>query len=160
MKGSVLITVLVLAFLIGAAFAGTEDEADTIKAGAERSELDAKVLEILGKSCVSSICHGGENPKMQMSLEAAHIPEILVGIPSKQNSELMLIDVKDPSRSYFLLKLTGGEGMKGKKMPVMKAPLTEDELAAIAAWVESIAEKAQVAPLSAPNVELHPLDRK
>lgn len=152
MKESALITILILVFMIGAALPGTGDETDTVKTTSESVELEAEVIKIFGKSCAASTCHGGEHPKMQLSLEADSIPANLVGVPSRQNDELMLIDTKDPSQSYLLIKMTGGEGMKGKKMPVMKAPLTEDELATVTAWIGGFAE---VAPLSAPNINLH-----
>ena len=139
MKGFALTATLALVFLLGAAIAGPGDEADTLKAAPEgdssAQKLEMKVKEIFGKSCATSGCHGGEHPKMDLSLEADDIPANMIGVPSRQNSKLMLIDTKDPSQSYLLLKMTGGEGMKGKKMPIMMAPLTEDELNAVMTWV-------------------------
>ncbi len=158
MKGSVLVTFLALVFLMGAAFAGTGgDEADSVKADTEGDTavegLNMKVMEIFGKSCATSGCHGGENPKMQLSLKADDVPKNLIGIPSKQNDKFMLIDTQDPSRGYLLLKLTGGEGMKGKKMPIMKKPLTEEELSTVRMWVKGLQ-----APLSAPTMNIRPAD--
>ena len=154
MKGSVLVTFLALVFLMGAAFAGTSgDEADSVKADTEgdtsAEKPDMKVREIFGRSCATSGCHGGEYPKMQLNLEADNVRANLIGIPSKQNGELMLIDTKDPSRSYLLLKIAGGEGIKGKKMPIMKKPLTEEELSTVRIWVEGL---EVLAPLSAPII--------
>lgn len=154
MKRYILVCVLALTFLAGIVFAGQEEEADTVSTGSRKDELEIRVTEIFGKSCATSTCHGGEHPKMQLSLEAEEIPANMIGVPSKQNGELMLIDTKDPSLSYLLLKVTGGEGMKGKKMPVMLAPLTDDELASVMTWVRGFAEEA---PLSRPIInELHP----
>ena len=143
MKGSILTIILALAFLFGVAIAGPGDEVDTIKAIPEGDDsaqkIDMQVREIFGKSCATSTCHGGEHPKMQLSLEADDIPANMIGVPSKQNGKLMLIDTKDPSQSYLLLKMTGGEGMKGKKMPIMMAPLTMDELTAVMTWTRGFA---------------------
>ena len=148
MKGSVLLSVLVLVFLLGAAIAGPGEEADTLKAVPEKDasaqKLDMKIVEIFGKSCATSSCHGGEHPKMNLSLEADDIPANMLGVPSRQNGKLMLIDTRDPSQSYLLLKMTGGEGMKGKKMPIMKAPLTEDEKTAVMTWIRGFAGAEQV----------------
>lgn len=159
MKGSALLALLVLVFLIGAAFAGPDDEADTLKAVPEGDtsalKLDITIRAIFGKTCSTSGCHGGEHPKMQLSLEADDIPANMIGVPSKQNDKLMLIDTQDPSQSYLILKMTGGEGMKGKKMPIMKAPLKEEEMKAVMTWVDGFAENA---PLSGPDVRLHPSD--
>ena len=150
MKRSSLVMVLALVFSMGAVFAGTGgDEADSVKAATEEDtsavKLDMKVREIFGRSCATSGCHGGEQPKMKLSLAADDVPINMIGVPSKQNGKLMLIDTEDPSRSYLLLKMTGGEGKKGKKMPIMKKPLTEDELSAVITWVEgfAVAEKAE-----------------
>jgi hypothetical protein len=140
MKGYVLLTSLVLVFLIGAALAVPGEEPDTFETVSEESELDMKVRGILGKSCAGSGCHGGKQPKMDLSLEADAIPANMIGIPSGQNGELMLIDTKDPSQSYLLVKITGGEGMRGKKMPIMRAPLKEDELEAVMTWVRGFAD--------------------
>lgn len=163
MKGFALIATLALVFLIGAAIAGPGDEADTLKAAPEgdasAQKLEMKVREIFGKSCATSGCHGGEHPKMDLSLEADEIPVNMIGVPSRQNSKLMLIDTKDPSQSYLLLKMTGGEGgIKGKKMPIMKAPLTEEEMAAVRMWVEELPVPA---PLSGPTIiKLTPIPKK
>jgi mono/diheme cytochrome c family protein len=154
MKGSFLVTFLALVFLMGAAFAGTSgDEADSVKAATEEDasaeKLDMKVQEIFGRSCATSGCHGGEYPKMQLSLEADDVPVNMIDVPSKQNDKLMLIDTKDPSRSYVLLKMTGGEEIKGKKMPIMKKPLTEEELSTVRTWVEGL---TKLSPQSAPII--------
>jgi hypothetical protein len=146
MKGYALFMVLAVTFLIGAAYAGQAERPDTAKAvpagDASARKLDMKAKEILGKNCATSICHGGKNPKMHMNLEADSIPADLIDVPSKQNAALMLIDTKDPSKSYILLKIKGGEGMKGKRMPLMKAPLTEDEHGAVTAWISGFAGTA------------------
>jgi hypothetical protein len=147
MRGPTLAAVLVLVFLVGAAFAGQEEETDTLKTvpkeDAAAKKLDMKVREIFGRSCASSLCHGGEHPKMGLSLEPEAIPGNMIGVSSGQNAELMLIDTKDPSRSYLLLKITGGDGIKGKKMPIMRAPLKEDELISVMTWVRGFAEEAE-----------------
>ena len=140
MKRYILVCVLALSFMAGLVFAGQDDEADTVKTESGNDELDIRVRAIFGKSCATSICHGGEQPKMHLSLEADKMPANMIGVPSRQNGELMLIDTKDPSRSYLLLKMTGGEGMKGKKMPIMMAPLTKDDLASVMTWVRGFAE--------------------
>ncbi len=153
MKRNILVCVLALSFLAGIVFAGQDEEADTVITESGDDELDIRVRAILGKSCATSTCHGGEQPKMQLSLEAGDIPANMIGVPSRQDGELMLIDTKDPSRSYLLLKMTGGEGMKGKKMPIMMAPLKEGELTAIMTWVNGFAGEA---PLSSPTVRIVP----
>jgi hypothetical protein len=105
--------------------------------------LDMKVREIFGKSCATSGCHGGKSPKLQLSLEAEDLPASLIGIPSRQNDKLVLIDTKDPSQSYLLLKITGGDGMKGRKMPIMKPPLSDEEMKSVVTWIKGFVSKEQ-----------------
>lgn len=145
MKRYILISVLALSFMAGIVFAGQEEAADTVSTESD-SELDIQVNGILNKSCASSTCHGGKSPKVGLSLEADNIPKNMIGVPSRQNGELMLIDTKDPSQSYLLLKMTGGEGMKGKKMPIMMAPLSEEEMRAVMTWVRGFAAPADEDP--------------
>jgi hypothetical protein len=137
MKGHILTGILILTFLAGTVLAGHEDP-DT--ASVENGELQAKVNKIFSKSCATSGCHGGKHPKMQLSLEADDIPDNMIGVPSKQNGDMLLIDTNDPSKSYLLLKMTGGKGMKGKKMPIMKAALKKDELEAVTEWIYGFEE--------------------
>lgn len=143
MRKYILISLLTLSFMAGVVFAGQDEEADTVKTLSESEKLEARVTKILNASCASSTCHGGKNPKEKLSLEADDIPENMIDVPSRQNSELMLIDTKDPSQSYLLLKMTGGEGMKGKRMPVMMAPLKDDDMKDVMTWVRGFAVPAE-----------------
>ncbi len=139
MRRYILISVLALSFIAGVVFAGQDEEPDTTETESVENELDVRVREIFGNSCASSTCHGGDHPKKDLSLEAEDIPENMIDVPSAQNSEYMLIDTTDPSSSYLLLKIIGGEGMKGKKMPIMAAPLSDEEVKAIMTWVREFA---------------------
>jgi mono/diheme cytochrome c family protein len=134
MKRSLVIGILLLAFMAGAAFNAAEEEK-------KEQPLDEKVMEIFSRSCATSGCHAGKSPKAGLSLEAEKVPGNLVGVKSMQNTKRMLIDAEDPAGSYLLLKITGGEGMKGKKMPIFKKALTEDEIKAVTLWVMEFGEK-------------------
>lgn len=139
MKRYILVCVLALSFLAGVVIAAQDEEPDTTGTEPVENELDVMVMEIFGNSCAASTCHGGDNPKEDLRLEPDDIPENMIDVPSEQNSEYMLIDTIDPSSSYLLLKITGGEGMKGKKMPIMAPPLTDEEVKAIMTWVREFA---------------------
>lgn len=139
MRKFVLICVLALSFAAGVVFAGQDEEPDTTGVEPVENELDVMVRGIFGQSCASSTCHGGDHPKAGLSLEAEDIPENMIDVPSVQNSEYMLIDTVYPSSSYLLLKITGGEGMKGKKMPVMAKPLSDEDIKAIESWIREFA---------------------
>jgi hypothetical protein len=139
MRRYVIISVLALSFLAGVVLAGQEEEPDTTGTESVENELDVRVREIFGNSCAASTCHGGDHPKMDLSLDAEDIPENMIDVPSVQNSEYMRIDTIDPSSSYLLLKITGSEGIKGKKMPIMAPPLSDEEVKAIMTWVREFA---------------------
>jgi mono/diheme cytochrome c family protein len=152
MKGSILLVILALAFSIGTALSDTGDRSDSAAAVAEKDsiskELDLKVQKIFDRSCATSGCHSGKNPKAGLSLEGEAVFADMAGVKSGQNAEMLLIDPENPSRSYLILKITGGEGMKGQKMPIMKKPLTDEELSALKDWVAQPAP----APLAAPTL--------
>lgn len=164
MSGRTLVLLLVAALAAGAAWApaGGQDTTTAQPPEDARAELDATVAKIFTRSCATGGCHSGQNPKMQLDLSAEAIPASLVGVPSRQADEFMLIDTEDPARSYLLLKLTGGKGMKGKKMPIRAHQLSAEEMAAVSAWVawfggaKTSADTA-VAPLYGPKINIHPL---
>jgi hypothetical protein len=143
MRTFLLICVLAMSFTAGVVYGGQDEDPDSIAADTTASRLDMEVREILGHNCATSICHAGKRPKMDLSLEADDIPANMIDVPSRQDSDLMLIDTGDPSRSYLLLKITGGEGMKGRKMPIMKDSLDEKEIRAITEWVEQFAVRKE-----------------
>lgn len=164
MTGRTIILLLAASLAAVAAWApaGGQDTLTTQTPAEARAELDAKIAAIFTRSCATGGCHSGANPKMALDLSAKAIPASLVGVPAKQAGELMLIDTADPARSYLLLKLTGGKGMKGKKMPIKAQALSAEELAAVSAWVAWFAgapasADTAVAPLHAPNLNIHPL---
>ena len=83
-------------------------------------------------------CHEGERPKANLDLSAEDLRPALLDVPSRQIKEILLIDSKDPGRSYMLMKVAGGEGIKGRKMPVGNVPgLSADEISLFADWVRS-----------------------
>jgi len=139
MRTFFLFCVLALSFAAGVVSAGQDDDPDSLAADTTAGRLDMEVREIFGTHCATSICHSGKNPKMGLSLETDDIPGNMIGIPSRQDKDLMLIDAEDPSRSYLLLKITGGEGMKGKRMPLLKGPLKEEEIEVVTQWVKQLA---------------------
>jgi mono/diheme cytochrome c family protein len=137
MTGRILILLAAVALAAGApsTLPGGQDTLTAGPAGDARAALGAKVAAIFTRSCATGGCHSGEHPKMQLDLSAAAIPASLVGVNAKQAGDLKLIDTEDPAKSYLLLKLTGGKGMRGKKMPIKAQELSAEELAAVSAWV-------------------------
>lgn len=115
--------------------------ADSTGAAAGRKtalKLEKEILPVIRRSCSVSGCHEGERPKANLDLSADDLRPALLDVPSRQVKEIFLIDSKDPGRSYMLMKVTGGEGIKGRKMPVGNVPgLSAEEISLFADWVRN-----------------------
>ena len=82
-------------------------------------------------------------PAAGLSLCAPQAWAALVQVPSRQTDSLPLVDAGDSARSYLLRKLLpatadGGPiaGVVGQREPP-GPPLPDDELRAVAAWIDS-----------------------
>ena len=107
-------------------------------------KLEKEILPVIRRSCSVSGCHEGERPKANLDLSADDLRPALLDVPSRQVKEIFLIDSKDPGRSYMLMKVAGGEGIKGRKMPVGNVPgLSAEEISLFADWVRSFG-KAEI----------------
>jgi hypothetical protein len=108
------------------------------------------VQRIFTARCGGSACHLSDDaeggclpaPAAGLSLCAAEAWDALVAVPSRQNTKLQLVQAGDSSRSYLLRKLlparsTGGpiSGVYGQREPP-GPPLPEDQLRAVAAWID------------------------
>jgi len=119
--------------------------ADSAGAGPGRTaELEKEVIPVIRRSCSVSGCHEGKRPKAGLDLSANDLRPALIDVPSEQVKEILLIDSKDPERSYMLMKVAGGKEIKGRKMPVGDVPgLSAAEISLFADWVRSFG-KAEI----------------
>ncbi len=104
-------------------------------AGAQTSVPDA-VLDILDNKCMS--CHEGAKPAGKLDLTEEFIPGNLINQPSRQIPELKLIVPGNPERSYFIQKILGGSGIKGKVMPRKGEKVTAAELEVLKSWIRGL----------------------
>ncbi len=105
---------------------------------------EKEIISIVRRSCSVSGCHEGKRPKAGLDLSADDPGPTLLDVPSEQVKEILLIDSKDPDRSYMLMKIAGGKGIKGRKMPVGDVPaLGAAEISLFADWVRSFG-KAEI----------------
>jgi hypothetical protein len=78
-----------------------------------------------------------------LSLCAGQSWAALVGVSSRQEARLLLVDPGDSARSYLLRKLIPATAGGGPPPPTLGhrdppgAPLDDGELAAIAAWIDA-----------------------
>ena len=112
----------------------------------------AAVQPILARSCAGAGCHrqpadqgGGclDAPAQGLSLCDADALNALVAVPSREVSRLPLVEPRDSARSYLLRKILPAND-QGAPLPTVigqreppGAPLSPDEIATIAAWIDS-----------------------
>jgi len=110
------------------------------------------VQRIVTTRCAGAGCHleGGDEgggclaaPAAGLSLCAPEAWDQLVGVPSREDDQLQRVESGNSARSYLLRKLlpappSGGPitGVYGQREPPGE-PLPEDQLRAIASWIDS-----------------------
>lgn len=92
---------------------------------------------------ICSKCHIGASAPEGLQLDAAHSYNLLVGIPSVEQPNLLRIDPSDPDASYLVLKIEGAAGISGGQMPLGEAPLPQPTIDAIRQWIVNGALNAQ-----------------
>lgn len=138
-RGSIRAGIIILVIFTGYAFAALQQESDSTAgtAGADsiRSALQETVTVIFQRSCATSGCHRGKNPKIGLNLEPEKMNEALVDKPSRQKGSFKLIDTSNPDKSYLLMKIRGDKGISGKLMPIWLKPLSKEEIETVTQWI-------------------------
>ena len=67
---------------------------------------------------ICSKCHIGGGAPEGLQLDAAHSYNLLVGVPSVENSALDRVKPGDPDHSYMVLKIEGADGIVGGRRGV------------------------------------------
>ena len=97
---------------------------------------------------ICSKCHIGASAPEGLQLDAAHSYNLLVGVPSVEQSTLERVKPGDPDHSYMVLKIEGAPGIDGGQMPLGETPLPQATIAAIRQWVTNGAMKSQSSSLA------------
>jgi methionine-rich copper-binding protein CopC len=98
---------------------------------------------------ICSKCHIGASAPEGLQLDAAHSYNLLVGVPSVEESNLLRVNPGNPDSSYVVLKIEGASGIDGGQMPLGETPLPQATITAIRQWVMNGAMNAQPAALAA-----------
>lgn len=111
-------------------------EAFTVQDHSERAvpTTGAEVLDLLEGSCAVAGCHFGLTPQVGLDLAATAYPDNLLGTPAV-TTERDLIECGDADASELILRLRGESGLRMPPQP--EEPLSDDMIAAIAAWIEA-----------------------
>jgi hypothetical protein len=102
------------------------------------TDLEARVADLFERRCATSGCHAGPVPQMEMDLTRDQFFAATVGQPSRERPDLLRVHPGQPDSSYLLMKIRGAEGIVGVPMPFTGDRLTEDEVAAVEAWIASL----------------------
>lgn len=97
---------------------------------------NAAAVSLINKRCAE--CHHAKNPKAGLNLEPGTLVAAVKDVPSRQVNTLKLADARSPEKSYLLMKLRGGKGIKGARMPIDAAPFSATEVERIESWIRFI----------------------
>jgi hypothetical protein len=110
---------------------------------------------------ICSVCHIGAGAPEGLQLDAAHSYNLLVGVPSVEQPNLLRVKPSDPANSYMLHKIEGAPGIVGGQMPLGETPLPQATIAAISQWITNGAPNAPAAAASSFEVQgTVPLDHE
>lgn len=129
---------VLLVILLGVVACGprsTREGKATPQAGGETISAFQPVATILESSCATSACHSASRGAGQLVLAPDVARSNLVDVPSNQQESAILVVPGDPEASYLMAKLRGDEGIRGSRMPIGQAPLSEEEMATVSGWI-------------------------
>src|SRR5580658_7678103 len=98
---------------------------------------------------ICSVCHIGASAPLGLQLDAAHSYNLLVGVPSTEQPNLLRVKPGDPDDSYMVHKIEGLPGITGGQMPLGETPLPQATIDAIRQWITNGAPNAPAAAVAA-----------
>ena len=98
---------------------------------------------------ICSKCHIGASAPEGLQLDAAHSYNLLVGVPSAEEPNLLRVKPGDPDNSYMVHKIEGLPGITGGQMPLGETPLPQATIDAIRQWITNGAPNAPAAAAAA-----------
>jgi Bacterial Ig-like domain len=84
---------------------------------------------------ICSKCHIGASAPEGLQLDAAHSYNLLVGVPSNEQPDLLRVKPGHPDDSYMVRKIEGLAGIDGGQMPLGETPLPQATIDAIRQWI-------------------------
>jgi hypothetical protein len=109
-----------------------------VNASGDAGTYEGITTSIMVPRCATGACHGGASPVNFPSCDADRWYDAMVNVPSRQASGMDGIEPGDAEKSYLVHKLRGTHGMVGgggARMPIADVPLTDEEQAALEAWI-------------------------
>ena len=94
-----------------------------------------EVEPMLADACTGLGCHSGPAPASGLDLSPGQVHANLVGVPSTQCADRMLVEPGQPGASYLMDKVLGVNLCFGTKMPKAAPDLTDAEIATLSEWI-------------------------
>lgn len=100
--------------------------------------LSGDVQPIFSANCAFSGCHAGSSPALGQNLSAGQTHASVVDVAAQEVPALKRVQPFFPDSSYLVHKIQGTQGSvggSGGRMPLGGAPLSNEEIATIRAWI-------------------------
>ena len=101
---------------------------------AEKAEVLFQKIQGSVFDPVCNLCHSGETPAQGLDFSAAFSRSV-IGMPSTERSDLLIVKPGDPDSSYLIWKLEGRPGIEGQRMPWGMMPLPEEQIRMFREWI-------------------------
>lgn len=108
---------------------------------------------------ICSKCHIGASAPEGLQLDSTHSYNLLVGVPSNEQPNLLRVKPGDPDNSYMVHKIEGLPRIAGGQMPLGEAPLTQATIDAIRQWITNGASNSTATAQDFAMQTSAPLDR-
>jgi hypothetical protein len=116
---------------------GLDENGQPISGGGSSGTVTADFKSIQDNvfTPICSKCHIGASAPEGLQLDAAHSYNLLVGVPSNEQPDLLRVKPGDPDDSYMVRKIEGLAGIDGGQMPLGETPLPQATIDAIRQWI-------------------------
>jgi len=105
----------------------------------EQSTLPDGIKAIFKQNCSVAGCHTGKYPAAGLSFDPDKLFRSVVDVPSQEAAGRKIVDSSAPATSYLLVKIKGEAGIQGKRMPLNRPPLSEEQIKQVEEWIQSLA---------------------
>ncbi len=106
--------------------------------GADNSSIEAlaEAKSTLRQKCSLTGCHSGKHPVANLNLETEKFPASVAGVPSREMPDFKVVDPGSPEKCYLIAKVKGESAILGKRMPIHRDPLTDENVRQIEEGIE------------------------
>lgn len=87
------------------------------------------------KTCAQPSCHAGPFAQLGMNLEPGQAYQNIVNVASAERPNLKRVLPGDAANSYLFLKISGGNGIAGDRMPLAGGPLSPADVELLRQWI-------------------------